>query len=64
MSTAQGHQITAVMIPLARIFRALEAKGCKPEWTADGKGIVATCPCCNEPRGLLVQTTDALEARA
>ena len=52
----------AVMVPLGAIFRALVEKDCAPEWTADGLGIVATCPCCHEPRGLLVTTAGALQA--
>jgi hypothetical protein len=36
------------------VFAALEEKGCEPELTADGRGIVATCPSCNEERGLIV----------
>lgn len=39
---------------LRRVFDALADRGCEPELTADGRGIVATCPCCNEERGLLV----------
>ena len=54
----------AVMVPLGAIFRALVEKDCAPEWTADGRGIVATCPCCHEPRGLIVTTAAALEVRA
>ena len=54
----------AVMVPLGAIFRALVEKDCAPEWTADGRGIVATCPCCHEPRGLIVTTAGALEPRA
>ena len=39
---------------LRRMFAALTENGCEPELTADGSGIVATCPCCNEKRGLLI----------
>ena len=39
---------------LRRVFDALSARGCEPKLTADGRGIVATCPCCNEKRGLVV----------
>jgi hypothetical protein len=40
---------------LGRIFRALESHGCEPRWTADGRAIVATCPCCEERNGLVVE---------
>jgi hypothetical protein len=40
---------------LRRVFDALAEHGCEPELTADGRGIVATCPCCHEERGLVVQ---------
>lgn len=39
---------------LQRIYDALVKRGCDPELTSDGRGIVATCPCCNEKRGLVV----------
>ena len=64
MSAELQHGAVAVRIPLSVLFRRLAERGCDPEWTADGRGIVATCPCCHEPRGLLVTTADALEVQA
>lgn len=43
---------------LRRVFDALADHGCEPELTADGRGIVATCPCCREERGLIVHFGD------
>lgn len=40
---------------LDRIFGALEEHGCDPELTADGRGIVASCPCCRGERALVVE---------
>jgi len=40
---------------LGRIYRALDEHGCRPEWTHDGRGIVATCPNCGGVRSLHVE---------
>lgn len=45
----------AAAAALRKVFDALEAKGCDPILTADGRGVVATCPCCGQERGLLFQ---------
>ncbi|HEX4823262.1 MAG TPA: hypothetical protein VFV19_03020 [Candidatus Polarisedimenticolaceae bacterium] len=39
---------------LRKMFDALEEHGCEPKLTADGRGIVAACPCCHGERTLLV----------
>ena len=49
---------------LTKIYRALVERGCKPEWTADGTGIVATCPCCREDRGLIVESATGMRPMA
>jgi hypothetical protein len=38
---------------LQRMYDALKEDGRHPTLTADGRGIVADCPCCGETRGLL-----------
>jgi hypothetical protein len=47
---------------LDRIFTALEANGCEPVLTSDGRGIVATCPCCHRARTLIVEISAGGEA--
>jgi hypothetical protein len=47
---------------LRRAFDELKARGCDPELTADGRGLVATCPCCGEERGLTLAFPRADEA--
>ncbi len=36
------------LVALRRIFLALRAKGFRPSWTHDGRGIIADCPCCSQ----------------
>ena len=49
---------------LDRIYRALAERGCDPEWTHDGRGIIATCPCCDGRRALVVESANATRAEA
>ena len=46
---------------LQRVYEALVEKGCDPEWTMNGEAIVATCPCCDEKRGLTVTLDDVVK---
>ena len=38
-----------------RVFARLSELGCDPKLAADGRTIVATCPCCREPDALEVK---------